>query len=122
MAASPENGPADREALLILDDEIRSLPEQQAVVVLCLVEGKTHEAAAAELGCPLGTVKSRLAAGRARLVRRLWRRGSRFLALGVGSASEHILAGSIPQDLARGTLDAGMRSGRAGPGARSRPL
>ena len=76
MARTPEHVPADRETLLILDEEIRRLPEkQQAAVVLCLVQGKTHEVAAAELSCPLGTVKSRLAGGRATLARRLSRRG-----------------------------------------------
>ena len=62
MVQEPENHQLDRDALVILDEEIHRLPEkQQAAIVLCLVQGKTHEAAAAELGCPLGTVKSRIA-------------------------------------------------------------
>ena len=53
MAQSTEHRPADHETLLILDEEVRRLPgKQQAAIVLCLVQGKTHEAAAAELGCP----------------------------------------------------------------------
>jgi RNA polymerase sigma factor (sigma-70 family) len=64
------------EALTIVDEEIRRLPEnQQLAVILCLKEGYTHEAAARELGWPLGTVKSRIAAARQTLTRRLTRRG-----------------------------------------------
>jgi hypothetical protein len=59
-----------------VDEEIRRLPEkQQVAVILCLLEGYTHEAAASDLGWPLGTVKSRIAAARQTLTRRLMRRG-----------------------------------------------
>src|SRR5262249_1179234 len=52
------------------------LPDRyRAVVVLCYWEGLTQEQAAAQLGCPLGTVRSRLARARALLRRRLTRRG-----------------------------------------------
>jgi len=64
------------DVLAIVDEEIRRLPEkQQVVVILCLLEGYTHEAAASELSWPLGTVKSRIAAARQTLTRRLTRRG-----------------------------------------------
>jgi HlyD family secretion protein len=43
--------------------------------VLCYWESLTHEQAAAQLGCPLGTVRSRLARARNLLRRRLSRRG-----------------------------------------------
>ncbi len=67
---------AGRELLAIVDDEIRRLPEkQQAVAVLCLVQGWTHEEAARALEWPLGTVKSRLATARDTLRGRLSRRG-----------------------------------------------
>jgi RND family efflux transporter MFP subunit len=46
-------------------------------VVLCDLEGRTHEQAARHLGWPIGTVKSRLARGRERLRSRLIRRGIR---------------------------------------------
>ena len=40
-------------------------PEKyRAVVALCYWEGLTHEQAATQLGCPLGTVRSRLARAR----------------------------------------------------------
>src|SRR5262249_11740857 len=41
----------------------------------CYLEGKTNEEAARELGCPVGTVTSRLAWARERLRQRLTRRG-----------------------------------------------
>ena len=74
------------------------------------MQGKTHEAAAVELRCPVGTVKSRLAGGRAKLVRRLSRRGlAPALATRTVLASEHLMASAIPHDLARHTLEAALR-------------
>ncbi len=68
---------ADHEDLsAALHEEIERLPERQrAPIVLCDLEGLTHEQAARHLGCPVGTVKSRLARGRERLGARLKRRG-----------------------------------------------
>jgi HlyD family secretion protein len=60
----------------LLHEEIDRLPERLRVpLVLCELEGRTQEEAARHLGCPVGTVKSRLARGRARLRQRLLRRG-----------------------------------------------
>ena len=53
----------------------------RAAVVLCYWEGLTQEQAAAQLGCPLGTVRSRLARARDLLRRRLTRRGLEPMAL-----------------------------------------
>jgi RNA polymerase sigma factor (sigma-70 family) len=62
----------------VMHEEIERLPERYRVpVVLCDLEGRTHEQAARHLGCPVGTVKSRLARGRGRLRDRLIRRGLR---------------------------------------------
>ncbi len=59
-----------------LDEEIHRLPEKFRVpVILCDLEGKTHAETAQRLGCPVGTVKSRLARARGRLQVRLIRRG-----------------------------------------------
>ena len=52
------------------------LPERfRAAAVLCYLEGKTVDNAARQLGCPRGTVASRLARARERLHRRVTRRG-----------------------------------------------
>jgi RNA polymerase sigma factor (sigma-70 family) len=60
----------------IVQQEVSRLPEKyRSVVVLCFWEGMTHEQAASQLGCPLGTVRSRMARARDLLRRRLARRG-----------------------------------------------
>lgn len=76
--ASP---PADRPAIAddlaaVLHDELARLPESfRAPLVLCDLEGLTVEQAAARLGHPAGTIKSRRARARDRLRDRLVRRG-----------------------------------------------
>ena len=60
----------------MLHEEIERLPERfRAPLVLCDLEGRSHEQAARHLGWPVGTVKSRQARGRDRLRDRLRRRG-----------------------------------------------
>jgi polysaccharide biosynthesis/export protein len=74
IGETEEFGPA-------VQEEVRRLPDRyRAVVALCYWEGLTHEQAAAHLGCPLGTVRSRLARARDLLHRRLTRRGVQPLA------------------------------------------
>ena len=66
----------DHERTVIIHEEIGRLPEKyRAAVVLCYLEGLTHEMAAERLGWPVGSVKSRLAWARERLRVRLTRRG-----------------------------------------------
>ncbi|HKB39644.1 MAG TPA: sigma-70 family RNA polymerase sigma factor, partial [Gemmataceae bacterium] len=65
-----------REAQAVFDEELARLPERlSAPLVLCLVEGATHDEAARQLGWSLGTLRRRLAQGRALLRTRLERRG-----------------------------------------------
>ncbi len=74
----------------VLHEEIERLPERfRAPLVLCDLEGRTHEQAARHLGWPIGTVKSRQSRGRERLRQRLIRRG-------LGSHVGPIGAGLIP--------------------------
>jgi RNA polymerase sigma-70 factor (ECF subfamily) len=72
--ASPTVGVNPEEAVLslLLDEEVeaalRRLPaEFLDVVILIDVQELTYEEAAAAIGCPIGTVRSRLARGRAQL-------------------------------------------------------
>jgi RND family efflux transporter MFP subunit len=76
-ASAAAQAPAENHELRgILDREIGRLPERfRAAVVLCYLEGKSVDEAARLLGCPRGTVASRLARARERLRVRLARRG-----------------------------------------------
>ena len=52
----------------VLDEEIDRLPAKyRTPLVLCYLQGRTNEEAAERLGCPKGTILSRLAHGRERL-------------------------------------------------------
>ncbi len=73
--AEVRSEPAD-ELEKTLHEEIDRLPERyREPVVLCDLEGHSHEQAARHLGWPVGTVKSRLSRGRERLRGQLLRRG-----------------------------------------------
>jgi len=62
--------------VLFRSQEVGRLPEKhRAPIVLCYLEGLTHDQAAARLDWPVGTVRSRLARGRDQLRGRLVRRG-----------------------------------------------
>lgn len=64
------------EVLALLDEEIARLPERfRLPVLLCYLGGSTTEDAARTLGCPRGTVLSRLSAAREKLAAGLARRG-----------------------------------------------
>jgi len=69
-------GAEHNEIRSLIDAELERLPTRfRDPVILCDVQGQTHEQAAAQIGCPVGTVKSRLARGRERLKARLVRGG-----------------------------------------------
>lgn len=74
-----------RELLALLDEEIARLPERYRVpLVLCLLQGRTVEEAARQLGWSIGSFRGRLTRGRERLRKRLMRRG---LDLSVGAVA-----------------------------------
>lgn len=83
MAADPHEDALEQGELLpVLHDEINRLPEKyRTPIVLCYLEGQSHEQAAERLKCPIGTIKGRLSRAREILKPRLSRRG---LALSVG--------------------------------------
>jgi RNA polymerase sigma factor (sigma-70 family) len=98
---APDFQAAWHELQAVLDEELARLPANyRAALVLCYLEGKTQEEAAHLFGCPLGTVRSRLARARALLRGRLARRG---LALSGGS-----LAAVLAVNTAAATLPAGL--------------
>jgi RNA polymerase sigma factor (sigma-70 family) len=85
----------------LIDEEIDRLPERcRRPVLLCLVEGLTNEEAALRLGCPVGTVQSRLSRARDRLRRALARRGveapATLGALTASAVPAHLLRSSLP--------------------------
>jgi RNA polymerase sigma factor (sigma-70 family) len=100
----------------IIDAELERLPSRHRdVLVLCVLEGASPEEAAQRLGCPVGTVKSRLARGRQSLRNRLIGRGiTPDIALTVLSASEWHTAPLSPP-LIRATLGA-IASSTTAPG------
>jgi RNA polymerase sigma factor (sigma-70 family) len=60
----------------VVHQEISRLPEKYRVpIVLCYMEGLTHDEAAASLNWPVGTVRSRLSRGRDKLRGRLSQHG-----------------------------------------------
>ena len=62
-------GGISEEDRLALADAMAGLPaDQRACVALCLADGWSHSEAAEALGLPLGTVKSHVTRGRARLL------------------------------------------------------
>jgi RNA polymerase sigma factor (sigma-70 family) len=99
------------ELRLVVDQEIDHLRAAHRLpVVLCCLQGISHEEAAQQLRLPLGTLKSRLARGRKHLQERLVRRGitpSGALAAATGSAwlgSDATAA--VPTVLVRATANA----------------
>ncbi|WP_406698711.1 sigma-70 family RNA polymerase sigma factor [Singulisphaera sp. Ch08] len=77
MAKSPmDDDGSPSESWPELHEEIARLPERyREPIVLCYLEGLTTEAASQRLGCPQGTILSRLSRARERLRMSLTRRG-----------------------------------------------
>jgi RNA polymerase sigma factor (sigma-70 family) len=95
----------------ILDAEVSRLPRKcRQAFILCYLEGLTNEQAAAQLGCPAGTVRSGLARARELLAARLTRRG---LALSAGTLSailgQHAAATVVQAGLAQAAVQTGLR-------------
>lgn len=75
-SCDPADATAWRELRRLLDVELSRIPEKyRTAFILCHLEGKTCEEAAEHLGCPRGTVQSRVGRARERLRSRLTLRG-----------------------------------------------
>jgi RNA polymerase sigma factor (sigma-70 family) len=91
FAEMPRTQPADddtsQELLGALDEEIGRLPEKyQAPIVLCYLEGKSHDQAARQLGWHKNSLTNRLARGRELLRKQLVGRGIALPAAGLTAA------------------------------------
>jgi RNA polymerase sigma factor (sigma-70 family) len=110
----------------LLDQELSRLPEKyRTVIVLCELEGRTIRETARQLGCPEGTVASRLARARTMLAKRFGRHG---LAL-TGSVLATMLAqqpalASVPDSVLAATIKAvnSVAAGQAALGLTSPPV
>ena len=117
IAEEPAVRPASRaegdDVLEVIDEEVARLPARyREAVVLCDLEGRSYAEAARRLSCPLGTLQSRLARGRARLRTRLVSRGVAPLAL-TAILAEGARA-AVPEALAEATDPGGDRRGGLG--------
>ncbi len=104
---SPHGQPDQAELRSVIDEEIRRLPERYRVpLVLCHVEGLRHHEVAHRLGCPVGTVESRLSRAREQLRTRLARRGLAPTAPALGIVLRPPGASAITPTLLETTLRA----------------
>jgi RNA polymerase sigma factor (sigma-70 family) len=113
LAASLPDKAFDRRELAgVLHEELGRLPERlRSPVVLCYLQGMTHELAASQLGCPVGTVRSRLSRARAQLLTRMTRRGLTLSAAALVSALEpNSSAASIPPIVRTNLIKLAIRS------------
>ena len=94
----------------LIDTELEQLPSRyRQPLVLCDLEGQTHEQAALQIGCPVGTVKSRLSRGREQLRSRLVRRGVAPSAALVASLLAAESAHAVPLELITLTIGSASR-------------
>lgn len=91
--------------------ELDRLPEKyREPLVLCYIEGLTHESVARKLAWPIGTVRVRIARGRDLLRSRLLRRGVTSAGVLLALSLLSKAAGAIPARLVDATVRAGARA------------
>jgi RNA polymerase sigma factor (sigma-70 family) len=124
MHADPADAAVRSEHKAVVTEELAGLPDRlRVVVVLCCLEGLTAAGAATRLGVPKGTVDSRLATAKRRLVDRLARRG---LAAGAGAVALDALAAEAavagPSDAVFAITQAALEYAAAGGGLAPTPV
>jgi RNA polymerase sigma factor (sigma-70 family) len=98
-----------------LDEALQRLPEHyRTALVICHLEGRTHEEAARQLGCPTATLRSRLTRGRKLLRTELIRRGLTLSAGALGAALLVSTAEAAPTLLLDATLKAALQYAAGG--------
>jgi RNA polymerase sigma factor (sigma-70 family) len=92
-------------------EEVNRLPEKYRMpIVLCDLEGHTHQQAARFLGWPVGTVKSRQSQGRKLLRDRLERRGwGLAVAVAIVESLRQPAIAAMSRKLSRNTVNAAMQ-------------
>ena len=102
-----------REVQAMLDEELARLPEHyRCPLILCYLEGKTRDEAAAVLGWGLATLRGRLERGRERLRARLNRRGLTLsAALFAHALTESSASAALPAALVALTVKAALLRG-----------
>lgn len=92
----------------LVDDAVNRLPEKyRRPIVLCCLEGLSNEEAARELGCPVGTVGTRLSRARERLRAMLTRGG---VAVPVAALTVVLNQTTATAAVPTGLLDATLRA------------
>ena len=112
----PPGGPCPE-----LFEEVDRLPNRlREAVVLCYLDGLSNQEAASRIGCPVGTVQSRLHEARRRLRARLERRGLSPTALAIPTAP----ADPVPSVLVEPLVASALRFavGAIGPASRAASL
>jgi hypothetical protein len=100
--AEPPGAGADLRA--VIDEELARLPEKLRIaVVLCDIEGRTREEAAAQLGVPVGTLSGRLTTAHRKLAGLLERRGVASAVVALGALAPSQLTAGVPAPLAATT-------------------
>jgi RNA polymerase sigma factor (sigma-70 family) len=103
-----------------LHEELERLPGRyRTAIVLCDLEGLSHEQASSRLGCPLRTLQTRLYRGRERLRLRLVRRGLTLATALVGTSHANGAFITVPPTWRIATVQAAVQV-VGGPGAWAR--
>ena len=96
----------DSEVAAIVDQEVERLPAKyRSPIVLCYLQGLTHEDAARQLNWPVGSVKGRLARARDLLRSRLLRRGIAPAAAILGSSIGREASAAFDRELFEQTVN-----------------
>jgi RNA polymerase sigma factor (sigma-70 family) len=106
-ATDPPSEAARRELRALIDEELRRLPEKyRGPVLLCDVQGRSHDEAARQLGYPAGSMSWRLARGRELLRRGLERRGVALAAGALAALLAEDATAAVPAAVTEATTRA----------------